>query len=77
VKHSADLFLGAGLLLVLVGNFCNLAAARDRPKGKTKLRLRDRFVREYRRHPRLRLTALICAAGALICYTVFAILAFA
>jgi hypothetical protein len=66
MKHSADLFLGAGSLLILVANLCNFAAAVDRPKGKTKLSMRDRFVREYR-HPRLRLTTLICAAGALIC----------
>jgi hypothetical protein len=77
VKHSADLFLGASSLLVLVGNFCNLAAARDGPKGKIKLPLRNRFVTEFRRHPRLRLTTLICVAGALICWITFFILEFA
>jgi hypothetical protein len=79
VKHSADLFLGVSSLLVLVANFCNLAAARDadRPKGQTKLPVRARFVREWRRHPRLRLTTLICVAGALICWITFFILEFA
>jgi hypothetical protein len=80
VKHpadlTADLMLGVGNALVVVGSVANLIAVSESRGRDKELAWRARFAAENRRHPRLRGTAMACLAAALIAYIGFAVTAF-
>jgi hypothetical protein len=68
VKLAADLMLGLGSVLVCVGAVSNLIAVSQDWHDYKDLPWRARFVAVNRRHPRLRGTAMVCLAVALVLY---------
>ena len=77
VMHPADLMLGLGSALVCVGAVSNLIAVSQAWDDYKDLPWRARFVAVNRRHPRLRGTAMICLAAALLLYIGVAVTYFA
>lgn len=68
VKLAADLMLGLGSAMVCVGAVSNLTAMSQAWGDCKDLPWRARFVAVNRRHPRLRGTAMVCLAAALVLY---------
>lgn len=68
VELLADLMLGLGSALVCVGAVSNLIALSQAWGDVKDLPWRARFVAVNRRHPRLRGTAMVCLAAALVLY---------
>lgn len=68
VKHPAYLMLVLGSALVCVGSVSNLIAVSKTWGDYKDLPRRARFVAENRRHPRLRGTARVCLAAAVVLY---------
>jgi hypothetical protein len=56
------------LVLVCVSAVCNIIAWSQTPGEIKHLPWRSRFVAVNRRHPRLRGTAMVCLAAALVLY---------
>jgi hypothetical protein len=68
VKIAADVMWGLGSALVCVGAVSNLVALSQTWGEHKDLPWRARFVAVNRRHPRLRGTAMVSLAAALLLY---------
>ena len=77
VEVAADVMRGLASALVCVGAVSNLIAVSQTWGDFKGLPWRARFVALNRRHPRLRATAMVCLAAAIVLWIGVAVMYFA
>ncbi len=71
MKYPAELILGIGGALSVVGSVLNSVSLLDLPDDDRKLTWKARFVAANRRHPRMHGTAMACLAASLFLFIGF------
>jgi hypothetical protein len=73
MKHPAELMLGIGGALSVVGSVLNSVSLLNLPDDDQRLPARARFVAANRRHPWMRGTAMACLAASLLFFIGFVV----